>query len=220
MESHKRYPPTIRVKTDFRLARVKFDGEFTPFTNFETIFHNLEPHPALSSPETEADYLRLIAEGCLAVLLPTEDLASDCERTLVREILSTLVLRKALDLLSEPPMIYEILNNVPPPSTYSLTQIIKAQQTRARQTAPEPLSTRLWSLLSYFNPYSRPLLPPRPTSTRRHNTLTSLSLFPLLSELLSCTNHQTVLIRQISALLPLLIHGPIRIFLQKYLPPE
>jgi hypothetical protein len=106
----------MRIDRDFRLAKVKFDGEFTPYTDFETIFHNLQSHPALSSPENEADYLRLIADGCLAVLLPTEDLDSDCERTLVREILSSLILRKGLDLMSEPFMMYETIHNVPYPS--------------------------------------------------------------------------------------------------------
>lgn len=98
---------------DFRLAKIKHDGEFTPFTDFETIFHNLQPHPALTSPETESDYLRLVADGFLAVLLPTEDLNSDCERTLVREILASLILRKSLDLMSEPYMMYEVIHNVP-----------------------------------------------------------------------------------------------------------
>jgi PXA domain len=101
------------INVDFRLAKIKYDGEFTPFTDFETIFHNLQPHPALTSPETESDYLRLIADGCLAVLLPTEDLNSDCERALVREILASLILRKGLDLMSEPYMMYEVIHNVP-----------------------------------------------------------------------------------------------------------
>ena len=102
----------VIVNIDFRIARVKHDGEFTPFTDFESTFHNLQPHPALTSPETESDYLRLIADGCLAVLLPTEDLNSDCERTLIREILSSLILRKGLDLMSEPYMMYETISNV------------------------------------------------------------------------------------------------------------
>ena len=103
----------VVVNIDFRIARVKHDGEFTPFTDFASTFHNLQPHPALTSPETESDYLRLIADGCLAVLLPTEDLNSDCERTLIREILSSLILRKGLDLMSEPYMMYETISNVP-----------------------------------------------------------------------------------------------------------
>src|SRR5271170_2879826 len=101
---------------DFRLARVKMDGEFTPFTDFESTFHNLQPHPALASSETEADYLRLIADGCLAILLPTEDLDSDCERTLVREILAGLILKKGLELMSEPYMMCETIHNVHQPT--------------------------------------------------------------------------------------------------------
>jgi hypothetical protein len=100
------------VTIDFRLAGVKTDGSFTPFKEFEPTFHNLQPHPALISPETEADYLRLIADGCLSVLLPTEDLDSDCERTLIREILASLILRKGLELMSEPYMMYETIHNV------------------------------------------------------------------------------------------------------------
>jgi len=116
MESYSRYSQfQMKLTLDFRLARVKTDGEFTSFSDFETTFHNLQPHPALASPETEADYLRLIADGCLAILLPTEDLNSDCERTLVREILASLILRKGLDLMSEPYMMYETIRNVSPP---------------------------------------------------------------------------------------------------------
>jgi len=43
-----------------------------------------------------------------------------------------------------------------------------------------------------------------------------MSIFKLISEILAYCNRQTVFIRQLSAILPLLIHGPIRIFLQKY----
>jgi PXA domain len=187
------------TRVDFRSAKVKFDGQFTPFINFQSTFHNLQPHPALSSPETEADYLRLIADGCLAVLLPTEDLSSDCERSLVREILASLILRKGLDLMSEPYMLYEISTNV---------IRISQEKSAARGGQEESLSARIWGVVNYFNPYARTLGPPR-------QTITEMSIFKLFSEILSYTNRQTVMIRQISAILPLLIHGPIRIFLQK-----
>src|SRR5216117_635801 len=62
-------------------------------------YHSLHPHPALSpvpislSPDAateqqknEAAYRRLLVQGVLAVLLPTEDLENGCLRTLVREI--------------------------------------------------------------------------------------------------------------------------------------
>jgi sorting nexin-19 len=186
---------------------VKYDGQFTPFINFESTFHNLQPHPALLSPETEADYLRLIADGCLAVLLPTEDLASACERSLVREILASLILRKGLDLMSEPYMLYEMSSNV----------IRISQEKSATTGTEEPLSARIWGVINYFNPYARTPGPPRgeDDSRPRRQAITQMSIFKLFSEILSYTNRQTVLIRQISAVLPLLIHGPIRIFLQK-----
>ena len=101
----------------------------------------------------------------------------------------------------------------------------------------ESIPTKLLSWINHFNPYNRPTSPlstsslssssspltttsptaddtakPRP----RRAILTEMSIFKLISELLSYCNRQTVLIRQISAILPLLIHGPIRIFFQKY----
>ena len=196
------------TRVDFRSAKVKYDGQFTPFVDFESTFHNLQPHPALQSPETEADYLRLIADGCLAVLLPTEDLASDCERSLVREILASLILRKGLDLMSEPYMLYEMSTNV----------IRISQEKSADPRSEEPLSSRIWAVINYFNPYARTPAPPRREDDSRppRQTITDMSIFKLFSEILSYTNRQTVVIRQISAILPLLIHGPIRIFLQKY----
>lgn len=77
------------------------------------IFHNLQPHPALkASPESERLYLKLLSSGVLAVILPTEDLHSDCERTLIREILSGLGFFNIADKLSEPFLLYEIITKV------------------------------------------------------------------------------------------------------------
>ncbi|KAH8692853.1 PXA domain protein [Talaromyces proteolyticus] len=69
------------------------------------IYHQLNPHPGLSpSPdplsasahpekeENERLYRHLLAQGVLAVLLPTEDLENVCLRTLVEDILSDLLL--------------------------------------------------------------------------------------------------------------------------------
>lgn len=77
------------------------------------IFHNLQPHPALgSSPDSERLYLKLLSSGILAVLLPTEDLQSNCERTFIREILSDLVLWNVVDKLSQPWLLYEIIPKI------------------------------------------------------------------------------------------------------------
>jgi len=72
-------------------------------------YHTLHPHPALSpvplssSPDAiaeqrnnDAAYRRLLVQGVLAVLLPTEDLENGCLRTLVGEILAEMVLGSGL----------------------------------------------------------------------------------------------------------------------------
>ncbi|CRG85780.1 Elongation factor G 1 [Talaromyces islandicus] len=75
----------------------------------QVIYHQLNPHPSLSPPpdglysspspekkveqqENERLYRHLLAQGVLAVLLPTEDLENVCLRTLVEDILSDLLL--------------------------------------------------------------------------------------------------------------------------------
>lgn len=83
------------------------------------------------------------------------------------------------------------------------------------ETPSESIGTTLLSWVNYFNPYARPTPPRRTGPQQRRQIITEMSIFKLISEILSYCNRQTVLIRQISAILPLLIHGPIRIFLQK-----
>ena len=77
-----------------------------PFsTSSRQVYHTLQPHPALSpvpqesNPvtierelENEAVWCQLLAQGTLAVLLPTEDLENGCLRALVAEILAEIIL--------------------------------------------------------------------------------------------------------------------------------
>ena len=69
------------------------------------IYHALNPHPGLSpvpdpsdansvaqQRDSEAIYRRLLVNGVLTVLLPTEDLENACLRTLLTDILSDLIL--------------------------------------------------------------------------------------------------------------------------------
>lgn len=69
------------------------------------IYHTLNEHPSLSpipdpsdaetitrQGENEAVYRQLLAQGILAILLPTEDLENACLRTLVGDILADLIL--------------------------------------------------------------------------------------------------------------------------------
>ncbi|KAK5303582.1 hypothetical protein LTR99_005344 [Exophiala xenobiotica] len=67
------------------------------------IYHSLNPHPALDPSlaaeeqrRYESAYRQLLIQGALAVLLPTEDLANACLRTLVTDIIADLILGQAL----------------------------------------------------------------------------------------------------------------------------
>lgn len=76
-------------------------------TSHQTLYHELNAHPGLSpvpdrtDPDTvtaqcenEAVYRHLLANGTLAVLLPTEDLENSSLRTLLGDILADLILGK------------------------------------------------------------------------------------------------------------------------------
>jgi hypothetical protein len=84
------------------------------------VYHALNPHPALDpalSPQDqqayEAAYRQLLIQGALAVLLPTEDLANTCLRTLVSDIISDLILGQALaQKLCEPWFLHGIVSKV------------------------------------------------------------------------------------------------------------
>ncbi|KAL0632054.1 hypothetical protein Q9L58_009085 [Maublancomyces gigas] len=98
---------------DFRLAQARTATYLSPNLTHAQIFHNLQPHPALAaSPDSERLYLKLVSSGLLAVLLPPGDLESDCERSLLREILGSMVLWNAVDKLSEPGTLYEIITKL------------------------------------------------------------------------------------------------------------
>jgi len=110
--------------------------------------------------------MKLVSDGILAILLPTEDLESGCERTLLREILSSLVFGNVLDKLSEPFMIYELIATavrqlrpdlVPPP--------------------PEPSPTPRRGSVKPGVRLSPPPDPPRPLPPPRNALERSFSLF-------------------------------------------
>lgn len=73
------------------------------------VYHSLNPHPALSpvpdpssdasinqQSKNEADYRQLLAQGALAVLLPTEDLENLSLRTLVADVLAETILGNSI----------------------------------------------------------------------------------------------------------------------------
>ena len=91
--------------------RIGRNAEISPSlsTDSRTIYHNLNPHPALApipdpdAPTTieeqaknEADYRQLLVQGALTVLLPTEDLENACLRILVADVIAEPILGNAI----------------------------------------------------------------------------------------------------------------------------
>ncbi|KAK5046929.1 hypothetical protein LTR84_007283 [Exophiala bonariae] len=84
------------------------------------IYHALNPHPALDPSMSEEDqkkyesaYRQLLIQGALAVLLPTEDLANTCLRTLVTDIIADLILGRAVaDKVCEPWFLHGAVSKV------------------------------------------------------------------------------------------------------------
>ncbi|PGH17334.1 hypothetical protein AJ79_01218 [Helicocarpus griseus UAMH5409] len=93
---------------------------------FHTVYHTLNPHPALSpirhvsDPSTIAEqqkresvYRQLLAQGVLAVLLPTEDLENVCLRTLVGDILADMILGELVSgKACEGPFVWEMITQI------------------------------------------------------------------------------------------------------------
>lgn len=88
----------------YRLAKKRSHLSGLP-TSHRTLYHELNLHPGLSpvpdaadpdtiteQSENEAAYRRLLANGSLAVLLPTEDLENSSLRALVVDVIADLIL--------------------------------------------------------------------------------------------------------------------------------
>lgn len=146
------------------------------------IYHSLNPHPALDPSLTaeeqrryESAYRQLLIQGALAVLLPTEDLANACLRTLVTDIIADLILGQPLaERICQPWFLHGTVSKVveivkTPPSKATINKEILQQEGRrsrlekfgllsanaANQRNHSPaqdqslLSAWFWTLLQY-----------------------------------------------------------------------
>ncbi|KAH8815831.1 PXA domain-containing protein [Xylogone sp. PMI_703] len=109
-------------------------------SNARQIYHSLNPLPALSpvpddndddssmlqeQAENEAAYRQLLVQGVLAVLLPTEDLENECLNSLVRQILSEMILGGGIGgKAAEPWLLWEAITKI--------AEIIHAQMPKAK----------------------------------------------------------------------------------------
>ncbi|KAJ5477355.1 hypothetical protein N7539_007499 [Penicillium diatomitis] len=103
----------IPALVEFHIRSYRLSKEGSSLSGLPTsrraLYHELNPHPGLlpipdptdpdtvtAQAENEAVYRRLLANGTLAVLLPTEDLGNSSLRYLVGDIVSDLILGKQI----------------------------------------------------------------------------------------------------------------------------
>lgn len=133
---------------DYRRAVERQDTALAPHLTLPEIFRSYQPHPAITgSPDSTRLYMKLLSNGILSVLLPPEDLESNCERSLLREIVSSLVFGNVLEKLSEPFMIHEIIvtlvrqlrpDLVPPPEPAPAPTFRRGSVKPSQKATPPP----------------------------------------------------------------------------------
>ena len=126
------------------------------------IFHQLQPHMAVSPDgQWNETYLRQAVEHVLKSCLPPQDWNAEAERTIVREILASVVLRAAFTKLKQPWFIQKIILDL----------------------LGHPASTTP-KVHTYSN-YSRPLAKSPASSPIQLHTLSPTSQYPFDISLLS-----------------------------------
>jgi hypothetical protein len=149
-------------------------------TSHRALYHELNPHPGLSpvpdsqdpdtitaQSENEAVYRKLLANGTLAVLLPTEDLENSSLRTLVGDILSDLILGKEVaGRICEGRFFWEVITklatvarrrkegldnedtmNDTPPSRLEKFGLLGQDDSTTRQPTQSQLTVWIWNVL-------------------------------------------------------------------------
>ncbi|KAA8899916.1 hypothetical protein TRICI_006286 [Trichomonascus ciferrii] len=93
---------------DFRFAKRRHAGGLGLET-LEATFKNMRPHIATQNAENEQLFLKVLAKGLTLSLLNDVEVNSACSKTLVSTIISDIALKNAVERLSEPWMIHEII---------------------------------------------------------------------------------------------------------------
>lgn len=97
---------------DVRMVKERYRSSLLPADNIEAAFHAIRPHPALASPENEKIFLQMLSKGLTVFLLDQATLNSQLATSLVSSILCDIGLKNAVEKLSEPWMIYDIITKV------------------------------------------------------------------------------------------------------------
>ncbi|KAJ3276815.1 hypothetical protein HDV01_002869 [Terramyces sp. JEL0728] len=92
---------------DYKNCCNKLGTAYAGGKSFEELFFGIQPHTALSSGESEVEYMQKVSDILLDILLPESEVNSDSVRILVKEILCNNVLLLLIDVLSDPDWLNE-----------------------------------------------------------------------------------------------------------------
>lgn len=101
--------------TDFFLAEERVKCGLSTDTT-EGMFSRLRPHLALESEQNEKLYLKVLGDQLAEVLLRDNTGESETARSLVASILSSIVLKNAINTLAQPWMLHDIVLKLLDPS--------------------------------------------------------------------------------------------------------
>ncbi|KAI8984180.1 PXA domain-containing protein [Mycotypha africana] len=103
---------------DFQLAKTRLHMDHgSGSDSLSSLFHGIQPHFALQSSYSgktnsgsqERQYLAVLTESMLRILLRPKDYKSSCLRQLLRDIISNLVLYNMIEVLADPYTIHTII---------------------------------------------------------------------------------------------------------------
>ncbi|CAN6638330.1 hypothetical protein TRVA0_017S00298 [Trichomonascus vanleenenianus] len=106
--------------SDLRSAKEQFAAGIVPYESVEDAFSRRSPHRALESDESEQLFLKLLSKGLVATLVDDDTAHSDCSTSFLAAVVNSIGLKNAVERLSEPWALYEIIIKVisivkPPP---------------------------------------------------------------------------------------------------------
>jgi hypothetical protein len=102
---------TMHIR-EHRQTAAKVGTAYAGGRDFEQMFYGSQPHIALSSSESEHEYLRKLSEIIVEILMPRLEYNSDAIRVLIRELLTNTVLSNIVYFLSDPDYLNELLLSV------------------------------------------------------------------------------------------------------------
>jgi hypothetical protein len=83
-------------------------------------FGRLRPHIALANEQNEQLYLKVLSDRLTKIILKDETLDSETARSLIASILNSIVFRNAINLLSQPWMLHDIILKLLDPPVSSI----------------------------------------------------------------------------------------------------